>query len=202
MYLTFNNEDRNKKESDTYFEFQKEFSREENVFLLVHRLPIELNDNFIDSLYQITNTLRSSSYFIKIVSLTDIHSQSESLEGDNISARMLNMVSKDSTFGSIWITLKDEYNSFKKRSEAIDYLNQNNIKSIIIDHHEIYRPYPKCDCLINPKKVTNYDNYDYFMIRDLFIYCRNKNNFTFCHCFDILDIVFFQIYFNIFDAFF
>ena len=115
---------KNKKESDTYFEFQKEFSREDNVFLLVHRLPIELNDNFIDSLYQITNTLRSSSYFIKIVSLTDIHSQSESLEGDNISARMLNMVSKDSTFGSIWITLKDEYNSFKKRSEVIDYLKR------------------------------------------------------------------------------
>ena len=115
---------KNKKESDTYFEFQKEFSREDNVFLLVHRLPIELNDNFIDSLYQITNTLRSSSYFIKIVSLADIHSQSESLEGDNISARMLNMVSKDSTFGSIWITLKDEYNSFKKRSEVIDYLKR------------------------------------------------------------------------------
>ena len=32
-----------------------------------------------------------------------------------------------------------------------------NIKSIIIDHHEIYRPYPKSDCLINPKKDTNYD---------------------------------------------
>jgi single-stranded-DNA-specific exonuclease len=46
-------------------------------------------------------------------------------------------------------------------TEAIKYLKSKNIKSIIIDHHEIYRPYPKCDCLINPKKVTNYDNYDY-----------------------------------------
>ena len=36
--------------------------------------------------------------------------------------------------------------------EAIDYLNQKNIKSIIIDHHEINKPYPKCDALINPKK--------------------------------------------------
>ena len=41
-------------------------------------------------------------------------------------------------------------------NEAIDYLNKNNIKSIIIDHHEINKPYPKSDVLINPKKnITN-----------------------------------------------
>ena len=35
-------------------------------------------------------------------------------------------------------------------------LNKNNIKSIIIDHHEINKPYPKSDALINPKKnITN-----------------------------------------------
>ena len=39
-------------------------------------------------------------------------------------------------------------------NEAIDYLNQLNIKSIIIDHHEINKPYPKSDALINPKKKT------------------------------------------------
>ncbi|MDC0125373.1 single-stranded-DNA-specific exonuclease RecJ [Candidatus Pelagibacter sp.] len=37
-------------------------------------------------------------------------------------------------------------------NDAIDYLNQNNIKSIIIDHHEINKPYPKSDAIINPKK--------------------------------------------------
>ena len=37
-------------------------------------------------------------------------------------------------------------------NEAIDYLNENNIKSIIIDHHEINNPYPKSDVVINPKK--------------------------------------------------
>ena len=37
-------------------------------------------------------------------------------------------------------------------NEAIDYLNQHNIKSIIIDHHEINRPYPKSNVIINPKK--------------------------------------------------
>ena len=37
-------------------------------------------------------------------------------------------------------------------NEAIDYLNKNNIKSIIIDHHEINNPYPKSDVVINPKK--------------------------------------------------
>ena len=39
-------------------------------------------------------------------------------------------------------------------NEAIDYLNKHNIKSIIIDHHEINKPYPKSDALINPKKET------------------------------------------------
>jgi single-stranded-DNA-specific exonuclease len=37
-------------------------------------------------------------------------------------------------------------------NEAIDYLNKNNIRSIIIDHHEINKPYPKADVIINPKK--------------------------------------------------
>ena len=37
-------------------------------------------------------------------------------------------------------------------NEAIDYLNKHNIKSIIIDHHEINKPYPKSDVIINPKK--------------------------------------------------
>ena len=37
-------------------------------------------------------------------------------------------------------------------NEAVDFLRQNNIKSIIIDHHEINSPYPRSDALINPKK--------------------------------------------------
>src|SRR6056300_980181 len=39
-------------------------------------------------------------------------------------------------------------------NEAIEYLNKYNIKSIIIDHHEINEPYPKSDVIINPKKET------------------------------------------------
>ena len=37
-------------------------------------------------------------------------------------------------------------------NEAIDYLNKHKIKSIIIDHHEINKPYPKSNVIINPKK--------------------------------------------------
>ena len=36
--------------------------------------------------------------------------------------------------------------------ESINYLNSLNIETIIIDHHEIYEPYPKSKCLINQKK--------------------------------------------------
>ena len=47
-------------------------------------------------------------------------------------------------------------------NEAIEYLNKNKIKSIVIDHHEIYNPYPKADILINPKKKSTYSEYNYF----------------------------------------
>ncbi len=46
-------------------------------------------------------------------------------------------------------------------NDAINYLNQNNIKSLIIDHHEINKPYPKANVIINPKKNNGYLEYDY-----------------------------------------
>ncbi len=46
-------------------------------------------------------------------------------------------------------------------NEAIDFLNQHNIKSIIIDHHEINYPYPKSNVIINPKKKVAYNSYNY-----------------------------------------
>ena len=36
--------------------------------------------------------------------------------------------------------------------DAVEFLRKNNIKSIIIDHHEINSPYPESNALINPKK--------------------------------------------------
>ena len=46
-------------------------------------------------------------------------------------------------------------------NDAINFLNKNNIKSIIIDHHEINQPYPKSNIIINPKKNNGYLEYDY-----------------------------------------
>ncbi len=46
-------------------------------------------------------------------------------------------------------------------SDAIDYLNNNNIKSLVIDHHEITKPFPKANMIINPKKNSGYVEYDY-----------------------------------------
>ena len=46
-------------------------------------------------------------------------------------------------------------------NEAIDFLNENKIKSLIIDHHEINKPYPKANAIINPKKDTGNISYDY-----------------------------------------
>ena len=46
-------------------------------------------------------------------------------------------------------------------NDAIDFLNENKINSLIIDHHEINKPFPKANAIINPKKDTGYIEYDY-----------------------------------------
>ena len=67
---------KNKEETEIYFEFQKEFSREDNVLLLVHQVPQTFSDSFIDSLDQIANTLNKSPYFKEVISLADIYRDS------------------------------------------------------------------------------------------------------------------------------
>jgi single-stranded-DNA-specific exonuclease len=46
-------------------------------------------------------------------------------------------------------------------NEAINFLNENEIKSLIIDHHEINEPFPNANSIINPKKNNGYGEYDY-----------------------------------------
>jgi len=46
-------------------------------------------------------------------------------------------------------------------NEAIDFLNENKVKSLIIDHHEINKPFPNANAIINPKKDNGYKEYDY-----------------------------------------
>ena len=46
-------------------------------------------------------------------------------------------------------------------NEAIDFLNKHNIKSLVIDHHEMNKPFPKANMIINPKKDNGYIEYDY-----------------------------------------
>ncbi len=47
-------------------------------------------------------------------------------------------------------------------NQSIAYLNSNKIKSIIIDHHEINKPYPKTNVLINLKKNINNPSKEYY----------------------------------------
>ena len=58
--------------------------------------------------------------------------------------------------------------------DAIDFLNNNNIKSIIIDHHEINKPYPKSNVIINPKKNSGYGEYDYLCATTLTYFFLDK----------------------------
>ncbi|MDC0954547.1 single-stranded-DNA-specific exonuclease RecJ [Candidatus Pelagibacter sp.] len=52
-------------------------------------------------------------------------------------------------------------------NEAIDFLNDNEIKSLIIDHHEINKPFPNANSIINPKKDNGYKEYDYLCATSL-----------------------------------
>ena len=52
-------------------------------------------------------------------------------------------------------------------SDAVNYLNENNIDSLIIDHHQINKPYPKANSIINPKKDNGYIKYDYMCATSL-----------------------------------
>jgi len=52
-------------------------------------------------------------------------------------------------------------------NEAIDFLNENKIKSLIIDHHEINKPFPNANTIINPKKDNGYKEYDYLCATSL-----------------------------------
>ena len=52
-------------------------------------------------------------------------------------------------------------------NEAIDFLNQNKIKSIIIDHHEINKPYPVSNVIINPKKNITHNEESYLCATSL-----------------------------------
>ena len=47
-------------------------------------------------------------------------------------------------------------------NEALAYLNSKSIKSLIIDHHNIQKPYPPCNVFINPKKDLDYKKFNYF----------------------------------------
>ena len=46
--------------------------------------------------------------------------------------------------------------------DSIRFLNQLNIKTLIIDHHELIKPYPKANSIINPKKDCDYSKFDFF----------------------------------------
>ena len=115
----------NKVETKNYFDFQEEFSREDNILMIAHQIPKQIEDSFIDSLSQVINIFKNSNYFNEVLSLIDIYDNN--LEGkiQFSSSSLINIVSKDLKYGSIWLKLKDNHNSYKKRSKVIEYIKSN-----------------------------------------------------------------------------
>ena len=63
--------------------------------------------------------------------------------------------------------------------DIINYINTQNISSLIIDHHNTISPFPLSDVFVNPKKNTEYKKYSYLctaFLTYLFIDLFNKKN--------------------------
>ena len=119
--------------------------------------------------------------FLKILNYSyDFHIPDRLKDGYGASVNLINKLIKKKP--NLVIMLDCGSNS----KDSVDLLNLNNINSIIIDHHEIYRPYPKTKNLINPKKECDYTNLNYlcsasltFFFIDYFLKKENlKNNFN------------------------
>jgi len=64
--------------------------------------------------------------------------------------------------------------------DATEYINTKKIQTLIIDHHNTKYPYPVVNVFINPKKNSEYKNYDYlcttfltYLFIDLYIKLTN-----------------------------
>ena len=126
----------------------------------------------------------STTLFIKFLKILnypyDFHIPDRLKDGYGASVNLINKLIKKKP--NLVIMLDCGSNS----KDSVDLLNLNNINSIIIDHHEIYRPYPKTKNLINPKKECDYTNLNYlcsasltFFFIDYFLKKENlKNNFN------------------------
>jgi single-stranded-DNA-specific exonuclease len=64
--------------------------------------------------------------------------------------------------------------------DATEYINTKKIQTLIIDHHNTKYPYPIVNVFINPKKNSEYKNYDYlcttfltYLFIDLYIKLTN-----------------------------
>jgi single-stranded-DNA-specific exonuclease len=65
--------------------------------------------------------------------------------------------------------------------DATEYINTKKIQTLIIDHHNTKYPYPVVNVFINPKKNSEYKNYDYlcttfltYLFIDLYIKLTNE----------------------------
>ena len=115
----------NKVETKNYFDFQEEFSREDNILMIAHQIPKQIEESFIDSLSQVINIFKNSNYFNEVLSLIDIYDNNLEGKVQFSSSSLINIVSKDLKYGSIWLKLKDNHNSYKKRSKVIEYIKSN-----------------------------------------------------------------------------
>ena len=87
-------------------------------------------------------------------------------------------------------------------NKEIDFLNENKIKSIVIDHHKLQGKIPNATSFINPLKTNESNKFSYFCATTLSYYLienmilRKK----ICKSFNILDFLFFVVLATVADV--
>ena len=85
-------------------------------------------------------------------------------------------------------------------NEAIEFLNDNNIKSLIIDHHEINKPFPKANSILNPKTDHGYIKYDYLCATTLVFFFLDLLSDKIKHKFKIYDYLIYVLLATVCDV--
>ena len=111
-----------------YFEFQNDFSREDNVIMMIHEYPDDFNKEYLDGLSGIVKKLKSSEYFNDVYSFLDIIETKSISSGKlkyNESKVPFKIVSIDSSHLAIWVSLKDKFNTHELRSKVVKYIKKS-----------------------------------------------------------------------------
>jgi single-stranded-DNA-specific exonuclease len=166
-HIEFNNPFQKKKDFLSACELLKKNIKKKSKILIV-------GDYDVDGCM---STILLVNFLKKIKSDINYYIPDRFKDGYGASKKLITTLTKQHN-PSLIILLDCGSNSF----EAINYLKEKKIQTLIIDHHNTTEPYPQSDVFINPQKKNDYSKYNYlctsfltYLFIDLFIKINKLN---------------------------